>query len=165
MVGALARVNKNYEQLSPRAQEVAAIFGITPVCCNPFMNTLAQLAEVVHSVQDALTLITEIEAAGLEPVPDYNRPDIQVNPGRGVGAVEVPRGILFHDYTYNEVGVCTAANCVIPTNMNHGNIQGDMEAFVPQLLDKSQKEIELSLEMLVRAYDPCISCSTHVVTI
>jgi coenzyme F420-reducing hydrogenase alpha subunit len=73
----------------------------------------------------------------------------------------VPRGILFHDYTYNAKGVCTKANCVIPTNQNHANIDLDMKALVPTLLDKSQKEIELACEMLVRAYDPCISCSTH----
>ena len=40
-----------------------------------------------------------------------------------------------------------------------------MKALVPKLLDKTQKEIELSLEMLVRAYDPCISCSTHYVKV
>jgi coenzyme F420-reducing hydrogenase alpha subunit len=165
MVGALARLNKNYDHLSLRAQEVASKAGLTPVCHNPFMNNVAQLVEVVHSVEDSIKLLTDIEDSGLEPVPEYNRPDIQVKAGRGVGAVEVPRGILFHDYTYNEEGVCTAANCVIPTNQNHGNIQRDLEAFVPQLLDKSQKEIELALEMLVRAYDPCISCSTHYIKV
>ena len=36
-----------------------------------------------------------------------------------------------------------------------------MEEFVPQIINKPKKEIELNLEMLVRAYDPCISCSTH----
>jgi sulfhydrogenase subunit alpha len=36
-----------------------------------------------------------------------------------------------------------------------------MEAFAPTLLDKDPKDIELALEMLVRAYDPCVSCSTH----
>lgn len=165
MVGALARLNKNYEKLSPRAKKVGALFDLKPVCHNPFMNTIAQLVEVVHSVEDSVRLITEIEAAGLDPVPEYNRPEICVKAGRGVGAVEVPRGILFHDYTYDENGVCTASNCVIPTNVNHGNIQRDMEEFVPQLLGKSQKEIELALEMLVRAYDPCISCSTHYVEV
>ena len=165
MVGALARLNKNYDHLSMRAQEVASMAGLTPVCHNPFMNNVAQLVEVVHSVEDSIKLLTDIEDSGLEPVPEYNRPDIQVKAGQGVGAVEVPRGILFHDYTYNEEGVCTAANCVIPTNQNHGNIQRDLEAFVPELLDKSQKEIELALEMLVRAYDPCISCSTHYIKV
>ena len=54
-------------------------------------------------------------------------------------------------------------NCIIPTNQNHGNIQLDMEKLVPEMIeaDKTKDEIELTLEMLVRAYDPCISCSTH----
>ncbi|MBN2066204.1 MAG: nickel-dependent hydrogenase large subunit, partial [Candidatus Thermoplasmatota archaeon] len=79
--------------------------------------------------------------------------------------VEVPRGLLIHDYSINDKGRCVKANCVIPTNQNHANIQKDMEAFVPTLLDKSEKEIELNLEMLVRAYDPCISCSTHYLNV
>ncbi len=165
MVGALARVNINYAHLSPRAKEVAELFEMNPVCHNPFMNSIAQLIEVMHSVEDSINLITKIEASGLKCIPDYNRPPIKVKAGRGVGAVEVPRGILFHDYTYNEDGVCTAANCVIPTNQNHGNIQRDLEAFLPMLVDKPEKEIELALEMLVRAYDPCISCSTHYLTV
>lgn len=57
--------------------------------------------------------------------------------------------------------MCTAANCIIPTNQNHANIQYDMEKMVPEIMDKPKEEVELALEMLVRAYDPCISCSTH----
>ncbi|MBU7017466.1 MAG: Ni/Fe hydrogenase subunit alpha [Theionarchaea archaeon] len=165
MVGALARVNRNYGNLSSGAKEVADLFKVNPVCHNPFMNNIAQLIEVVHSVEDSINLIAQIETSGLKPVPDYNRPRIEMKAGRGVGAVEVPRGILFHDYTYDENGVCTAANCVIPTNQNHGNIQRDLEVFLPMLVDKPEKEIELAMEMLVRAYDPCISCSTHYLTV
>ena len=57
------------------------------------------------------------------------------------------------------------ANCIIPTNQNHANIQKDMEAFLPHLLDKPKEEIALNLEMLVRAYDPCISCATHLLKV
>ncbi len=165
MVGALARLNINYKRLSPMAKETADAFNLIPMCYNPFMNSIAQLVEVVHSVEDSIRLINELEATGLKSQPDYNLPEIKVKAGSGVGAVEVPRGILFHDYTYNERGICTKANCVIPTNQNHGNIQQDMNALVPKIAQKPQKEIELTLEMLVRAYDPCISCSTHVVKI
>jgi sulfhydrogenase subunit alpha len=165
MVGALARLNNNYDLLSPLAKQVAEMFNLKPVCHNPFMNSIAQLVEVVHSVEDSIKLINELEAAGLKSQPDYNNPKIKVKAGRGVGAVEVPRGILFHDYTYNEKGVCTKANCVIPTNQNHGNIELDLKALVPKIMDKTPKEIELTLEMLVRAYDPCISCSTHAVKV
>lgn len=165
MVGALARVNINYEKLSPMAKEVAEMFDLKPVCHNPFMNSIAQLVEVVHSVEDSINLINEIEADGLKSQPEYHMPDIKPKAGQGISAVEVPRGILFHDYTYDENGFCTKANCVIPTNQNHGNIELDMNAILPQILNKSEKEIELTLEMLVRAYDPCISCSTHYLNV
>jgi len=86
---------------------------------------------------------------------------VEVKAGRGIGVVEAPRGLLIHDYTLDNNGKCVKANCVVPTNQNHENIQKDLEAFAPTLLDKSKEEIEHNLEMLVRAYDPCISCSTH----
>ena len=57
------------------------------------------------------------------------------------------------------------ANCIIPTGQNLQNIEDDMHALVPTILDKSQEEITLMLEMLVRAYDPCISCSAHLLTV
>jgi sulfhydrogenase subunit alpha len=165
MVGALARLNNNYDKLSPMAKEVARIFDLKPVCHNPFMNSIAQLVEIVHCVEDSIRLIGELEEVGMKPLIDYNNPEIKVKAGRGIGAVEVPRGILFHDYTYNEKGVCTNANCVIPTNQNHGNIEQDMKALLPKILEKPKKQIELTLEMLVRAYDPCISCSTHFLNV
>lgn len=165
MVGALARFNLNFNKLSPLAKQVAETFGLKPICYNPFMNSIAQLVESVHTVEDSISLLDELEVAGLKPQSEYNNPDIKVKAGRGVGVVEVPRGILFHDYTYNAKGVCTKANCIIPTNQNHGNIDLDMKALVPKIVDRTEKEIELTLEMLVRAYDPCISCSTHAVKV
>jgi coenzyme F420-reducing hydrogenase alpha subunit len=165
MVGALARFNLNADKLSPLAKQTAEMFNLKPVCYNPFMNNIAQLVEVVHCVDDSVRLIDQVEAAGLKSQPEYNKPEIKVKAGCGVGAIEVPRGILFHDYTYNDKGYCTKANCVIPTNQNHANIELDMKSLLPKILDKPEKEIELNLEMLVRAYDPCISCSTHAVKV
>jgi len=165
MVGALARLNINYKRLPPKARRTAEMFNLSPMCYNPFMNNVAQLVEVVHNVEDSIRLINELEAAGLQTQSDYNKPEVKAKAGSGIGAVEAPRGILFHDYTYNAKGICTKANCVIPTNQNHGNIELDMKALLPQILDKPQKDIELTLEMLVRAYDPCISCSTHAIKV
>jgi coenzyme F420-reducing hydrogenase alpha subunit len=62
-------------------------------------------------------------------------------------------------------GTITGANFIIPTNMNHNNIERDLKALVPTVLDRSKEEITLALEMLVRAYDPCISCSTHLLNV
>ena len=62
----------------------------------------------------------------------------------------------------DDKGKIIDANCIIPTGQNLANIEEDMHKLVPELLtDKNEAEITLMLEMLVRAYDPCISCSTH----
>jgi coenzyme F420-reducing hydrogenase alpha subunit len=159
MAGALARFNNNYDLLNPEAKELAEAMKFKPLCFNPYMNSVAQLVEVVHSVKDSIRLLDEILGAGYKPE-ELAQP---TKHGQGQGAVEVPRGILFHDYGYDKNGMCTGGNCIIPTNQNHANIQLDLEALVPRLLaaKKDEKAIELGLEMLVRAYDPCISCSTH----
>jgi coenzyme F420-reducing hydrogenase alpha subunit len=161
MVGALARFNNNHGQLSPRAKKATAELGLKATCYNPFMNTVAQVVEAVHAVDESIRLIDEVLDKGLK---EEDR-RILLKSGKGVGAVDVPRGILFHDYTYDKNGICTEANCIIPTNQNHANIQKDMEALLPQILSQSQDEIRLRLEMLVRAYDPCISCSTHLLKV
>jgi len=158
MVGALARFNLNSRQLHPVAKDIASLFKLKAINYNPYMNTIAQLVEFSHSIQDSIDLIDVLVDQNIKqekPVKPAKKA------GRGVGIVEVPRGILVHDYTLNSQGYCTKANCIIPTNQNHGNIQKDMEKLVPEIINRPEKEIELTLEMLVRAYDPCISCSTH----
>jgi coenzyme F420-reducing hydrogenase alpha subunit len=121
------------------------------------MNNVAQFVECVHNVDDSIEQIDRLLTRGIKP----EKVDVKPKAGTGIGTVEVPRGILHHEYTYDSNGMCIKANCIIPTNQNHNNIQKDMEALVPQILDRPQAEVELMLEMLVRAYDPCISCSTH----
>jgi len=160
MVGALARFNRNHKRLSPLGRSVAGTLGLKAPCANPYMNSLAQLVECAHSLEDSIRLIDELLAQGLRAEP---APDITPRAGRGVGAMEVPRGILFHFYEYDSKGRIVNADCVIPTNQNHANIQKDLDALVPIIKDKSEAEIELLTSMLVRAYDPCISCSTHFV--
>jgi sulfhydrogenase subunit alpha len=162
MVGALARFNNNFDQLHPRAQEAAAKLGLKPICYNPFLNSAAQVVEMVHCVEDSIRIIDELFTRGVQP---ENPPVVDVKAGEGVGSCDVPRGILFHNYVYDENGICTEANCVIPTNQNMANLNHDMQALLPQIMDKPQNEIRLMLEMLVRAYDPCISCSAHFLTV
>lgn len=159
MVGALARLNLNYDQLTPKAKQVAELFDLKPVNFNPFMNNVAQIVECMHCLEDGSRLIDTILDRGLKD----EKPTVTPKAGRGSASVEVPRGILFHEYEYNKDGECVWANVVIPTNQNHANIQKDFETLVPQIKEEPNEKIELMLEMLVRAYDPCISCSTHCI--
>jgi len=158
MVGALARFNLNYDLLNKSGKKVAEMFNLKPLCTNPFMNTIAQLVEFAHNIEDSIMWIDKLLENKIQ---DEKPKKVNIKEGRGIGVVEVPRGILVHDYKIDKNGNCVKANCVIPTNQNHANIQKDMEELLPQIIDKPEKKIELTLEMLVRAYDPCISCSTH----
>ncbi len=161
-VGALARWNNNHDRLCELAQQAAQTLGLKPGCCNPYMNTIAQVVEVAHCAVAAVAVIDELLGRGLQNEEPNQEP---TRYGTGVGATEVPRGILYHEYTYDRQGRLAAANCVIPTGQNLGNIDDDMKKLVPEILDKSQEEITAYLEMLVRAYDPCISCSVHMLDV
>ena len=158
-VGALARTNNNFAFLHPAAKEAALALGLRPVCHNPFMNNIAQLVECVHVVNESLALIDEFLDSELrEP-----RQKVIPKKGTGVGAVEVPRGILYHCYDFDDTGHILKCDCVIPTGQNHANIQLDLEALARKCAGEGMEDgkIELLAQMLVRSYDPCISCSVH----
>ncbi len=161
MVGALARFNLNHEQLCPRAVAAASALGLSPKCTNPYFNTVAQLVEVVHVTDESVAIIDRLLSRGIQPEQPVEPQRLS---GEGVGVCEVPRGVLFHHYVIDE-GCIAAANCVIPTGQNLANIEADMRALVPSILDQPREDIVLKLEMLVRAYDPCISCSTHLIDV
>jgi len=162
MVGALARWNNNHDRLCDVSLQAAERLGLKPDCYNPYMNTIAQVVEAGHCALDSVAIIDKLLAGGLKDEQPNQEP---TRYGTGVGATEVPRGILYHEYTYDRQARIVAANCIIPTGQNLANIDDDMKKLVPEVVDKSKEEITLQLEMLVRAYDPCISCSVHMLDV
>jgi len=162
MVGALARWNNNHDRLCELSHTAAAELGLKPGCCNPYMNTIAQVVELAHCTIDSIAIIDKLLSDGLKDEQPNQDPTCY---GTGIGATEVPRGILYHEYTYDRQGRVAAANCIIPTGQNLANVDDDMKKLVPEIIDKSKEEITLHLEMLVRAYDPCISCSVHMLDV
>jgi coenzyme F420-reducing hydrogenase alpha subunit len=132
------------------------------------MNTAAQVVECVHVVHEAIHLIDELVA---DPACDPVKSGLgtimaEVTPraGEGVSAVEAPRGILFHHYVYDDSGRMQRANCVVPTTQNNANIHHDIKGLVEKFAptpDMTDERLERLASMLVRAYDPCISCSVH----
>ena len=150
----------NHAFLHPEALALAEDLGLAPGCANPFMNNVAQLVECVHVVHESARLIDELLAS---PAEAPTMTEVSPRAGSGVGAVEVPRGILYHHYEYDGEGRVARANCVIPTTQNNLNIHHDMGDLVKKFAGKGADDarIELLCSMLVRAYDPCISCSVH----
>ena len=173
-VGALSRFNNNFYLLNKKAKAAARELCLEAPCYNPYLNTVAQLVEWVHCLEESIKIMEKILKEGLDEkkivVSSWPKRSevgkVKYRPNTGVGCVEVPRGSLFHEYTIDETGIITKANCVIPTNQNMGNLEKDMRKIVPELLSsKTQGEIALNLEMLARAYDPCISCATHILDV
>jgi len=157
--GALARFNNNHKYLCQQAKKTANTLGLLPVNHNPYMNNIAQLVESLHVMVESIEIIDKLLDSNLQNI--CSRYEIKA--GEGVGAIEVPRGILYHHYKIGKKGTIAKANCIIPTTQNNGNIHYDLPELVTQQikLGKSDKEITKLCEMLVRAYDPCISCSVH----
>jgi len=152
LVGALARVNLNRKNLSYNAKKALKLK--TP-CYNPFMNNLCQAVEVVHFIECLTKMLEEVKLKEEEIV------GVKPKSSRGISVSEAPRGLLFHDYTFDSKGFVKTANIVTPTAQNLKNIEEDIKEFLPSILKKKESEIVLELEKLIRAYDPCISCSAH----
>jgi len=157
-VGALARYTLAHDRLHARAKDAAARLKLRPDSANPFDFVAAQVVESVQAHQEALEMVAALLADG---APEEAARPTRPHGGRGVGMVEVPRGPLVHDNTHGSDGRIRSANCVIPTSQNLASIEEDMRAFLPSLVRRPSPEIAHGLEMLVRAYDPCVSCSVH----
>ncbi|MCF7835714.1 MAG: Ni/Fe hydrogenase subunit alpha [Candidatus Marinimicrobia bacterium] len=151
MVGSLARmffVGKNNPKL---------IKGLD--FQNPFHNNLAQAIEIVIYHNKAERLIEQLLFLGTENKKTCEK--FELKTGKGVGTNEAPRGGLYHELHFDEKGIITEANIITPTVQNLTSIEQSANTLLKQHENKSQKEKEHLLEMLVRAYDPCITCSVH----
>jgi sulfhydrogenase subunit alpha len=164
MVGSLARLRLWSSYLGGRTKEAFDTLFPAGVQDNILLNNWAQLVELVHCVERGIEicdlLLTQKESA--KEMVTYG-----ISAGRGIGAIEVPRGTLFHDYELDDDGRVVAANVITPTAQNLANTERDMRVAVEHMLAAtpvpSDNQIKLQLEMVARAYDPCISCSVHVI--
>ncbi len=153
MVGALARLNNNYEKLSKDAKKL--LEGIDLPHYSPFMNIVAQTIEVVNAFDRCIEILENLE------LKEETLPKVEVKSARGIGVSEAPRGLLFHDYIFDNNGLVIKANIITPTAQNLSSMEDDIKEFLPTILNNKKEHIILNLEKLIRAYDPCISCSAH----
>ncbi|MFC1722543.1 Ni/Fe hydrogenase subunit alpha [Nanoarchaeota archaeon] len=153
-VGSLARLQNNVEMLSAEAK---AYVGDLKDVLNPYMNTPAQAIEILECVNRASELLE-----GFEPK-EEGSPEIVVKPREceGIAAISAPRGVLFHRYKFDKDGYCIFADITTPTTQNLPTIEKAICVLLPKILDDDEEEIKMKIEKLIRAYDPCISCSTH----
>ncbi|NHK30457.1 MAG: Ni/Fe hydrogenase subunit alpha [Asgard group archaeon] len=160
-VSPLARVNINHQFLTDDAKAVLKQFKLKLPNFNPFNNNLARVIELMHCVDDAIELIGHY----IENPPKDDNKDFVIEEGTGTIATEAPRGLLNHSYDVDRNGIIQRADVITPTAHNVNKIEDDVKKLGSILADKKEKEAEFYLNMLVRSYDPCISCSAHAIKI
>ena len=90
---------------------------------------------------------------------------VKVTPraARGVGCTEAPRGTLIHDYETDADGMITNVNLIVGTTHNNAPINMSVTQAAKSLIHdgKYDQGVLNTVEMAIRAYDPCLSCATH----
>ncbi|MCU0835258.1 MAG: nickel-dependent hydrogenase large subunit [Chromatiaceae bacterium] len=156
LVGPLARLNLNLDRLHPQVRDALGRTGIRFPSHDMYHSIVARAAEILQSLLEASEILADYvpqDPAYLSPAP---------RAGIGCGASEAPRGLLWHRYTLDLRGQIEAARIVPPTSQNQARIEEDLRLSLTSLgLDKDEDTLRHAGEMVIRNYDPCISCATH----
>ncbi|HVP49342.1 MAG TPA: Ni/Fe hydrogenase subunit alpha [Bryobacteraceae bacterium] len=159
-VGPLARLNAADRCGTPRAdrelEEFRQRFG--RVAHSSFLYHYARLIEIIHALERMEGLLQDPKI-----LETHVRAKAGVNALEGVGMIEAPRGTLIHHYKVNDQGAIEWANLIVATGHNvlamNRSIQQVSEHFVNG--NKLEEGMLNRVSAVVRAYDPCLSCSTH----
>ena len=155
MVGAIARLHLSRKQLSPKAKGLIKFMPGFPIY-NNFYNLFAQAVEIIHCFEETKKLLSKY----LKTKPGNPSVEFEVKAGKGVGSVEAPRGTLYHYYELDNKGKIINCNIITPTVQMLANLEADLTKWIPEMKYKNI-EREEKIKMLIRAYDPCMTCATH----
>lgn len=159
-VGPLARINVAEAMGTPRAdaelKEFRRRYG--RVAHSSFLYHYARLIEVIYALEAMQVLLQEPDV-----LEKHVRAEAGVNSLEGVGMIEAPRGTLIHHYKVDENGAMAWANLIVATGHNHRAISNGVRQVAEHFIhgDKLEEGMLNRVSALVRAYDPCLSCSTH----
>ncbi len=162
-VGPLARLNLNAARLHPRAAEllpqVCRAVGRELPWRNSFLSLPARALETVHALALAVDILENYDPPARSRVP------IEPRAGAGAAATEAPRGVLWHRYETDAEGMIRSARIIPPTSQNQSQIEADLRKLAGQWSHLDDQQLGLRCEHLIRNYDPCLSCSTHFLTL
>jgi F420-non-reducing hydrogenase large subunit len=164
-VGPLARLNVASQIPFPVSKELENRYlDLFPRPCLQVQGfNLARIPELMAGLEETLTLLRDDRILG-----EDIRVPVKPRAGEGASFIEAPRGILTHHYNIDENGIIKYSNIIAPTTYNHPLMQQDLlsnaKEYSHELADpETRSEACWRLEKIVRAYDPCTSCSVHMV--
>ncbi|WP_297529758.1 Ni/Fe hydrogenase subunit alpha [Thiohalobacter sp.] len=156
LVGPLARLNLFADRLPDFLIHELARLDIRFPSGNPFHSLLARAVEIIQVIHMARELLSHYAQ------PQRSAADWSPRAGVAVAGTEAPRGLLWHRYELDASGAVRSARIVPPTSQNQARIEADLRASLEALgLDRSDTELRMFGERIIRNYDPCISCATH----
>ena len=160
LVGPLARVNNCFGHLPMPIHLLLQNLKINFPSRNMYHSIIARAIEIYYCVLESIRILEQYE------IPKESHPEIKPRAGIGIGCTEAPRGMLWQHYQFDEKGQVTSARIVPPTSQNQARIEEDLSISLSQFgLDKDEESLRSYSEMIIRNYDPCISCSTHFLNI
>ena len=160
-VGPLARLNVADRISTPLAGDALRRFKRLgqggPVHATLFYH-YARLIELLYAVERARQLVDDGAITGREV-----RVPVKRQAGEGVSIIEAPRGTLIHHYWVDELGKIIQVNMIVATTHNNAAINNSVNVVAKEYVKGGRiEEGALNMvEMAVRCYDPCLSCSTH----
>lgn len=163
-VGPLARMNAVSACGTPIAdaelRELRQRFGAP--AHSAFLYHYARLIEIVHALERIEELLADRQIVDATA---KVRATADVNAAEGVGIIEAPRGVLIHHYKVNDDGTMAWANLIVATGHNNLAIGRSIQQVAERTIDGSKLTEGMlnRVSAVVRAFDPCLSCSTHAI--
>lgn len=160
-VGPLARLNV-CERIGTRMADEQLqrfrAYGKGGAVTSSFMYHYARLIEILAAVEKISALIDDPDLLS-----DRLRADAGINKLEGVGVSEAPRGTLFHHYHVDENGLVKKVNLIIATGQNNLAMNRTITQIARHYIRANAitESVLNRIEAGIRAFDPCLSCSTH----
>lgn len=157
IVGPLAREKVTKNNQNEKLAEYRAQFGEYWEQ-NILNGNLIRLLEMYSEVESGLKLLSNLDLAKKENLISLDT----LEKSDGIGIIEAPRGILIHHYNVNDEHQLREAKLLIATEFNIPLINTMITNYAQKLYEKeSLSSIKKKVQVIIRAFDPCISCATH----
>jgi F420-non-reducing hydrogenase large subunit len=144
-------------------------YGITQ---NALLYHYARLIELMYAAERSVQLLEDETITGTnlrqtlsEPLMTKDEAKESNETKRGVGMIEATRGILIHDYETDGAGFIKRANLIVSTGQNNLSMDMGVRETAKEMIhgEEVSEGLKNKLEMIIRAYDPCLSCATHAI--
>lgn len=157
LVGPLARFNLNFDHLPQEVQDLVEEVGLEVPSHNMFDSIIIRAIEIYYVILEAIRIMENYSEMHSSRVTE-----IEPKAGKGYGCTEAPRGICWHAYETDERGRVKSARIIPPTSQNQLSIEKDLRDSILEFgVNQNEDDIRSLSEMIIRNYDPCVSCSTH----